>query len=194
MSGRSAVRRVTGIGAGLSLALGAVALLAACGGDGDGSGGEKTQPAATKAASTAASQPTAAASSSTLDACTLVTKAQIESAVGATVLDPKPEQVANLSSCSFDDPTSPIFSVVTVSVLTGARDGDAREIFDLAKKNGNDPQAVAGLGEDAFWDDVLSDLNIVQGKYEITIDVPGDSADPLSVAKEIAGKVLAKLP
>ncbi len=194
MSGRSAVRRVRGIGAGLSLALGAIALLAACGGGGDGSGGEKTQPAATKAATTAASQPTTAAPSSTVDACTLVTKAQIESAVGATVLDPKAEQLANLSSCSFNDPASPIFTVVSVSVFSGASTSDAKEIFDLGKRNANDPQPVTGVGEDAYWDDTLSDLNTVQGKYEITVDVPGDSADPLAVAKEIAGKVLAKLP
>ena len=196
MSDRSASRRGRGIGTGLVLALGAIVLLAACGG---GSDEEKTQPAATKAATTpaattGASQPTTAPPSSALDACMLVTKAEIEVAVGTTVLDPKPEQLANLSTCSFNDPATPIFTIASVSVLTGARDGDAREIFDMAKKNGNDPQPVAGVGEDAFWDDTLSDLNVVQGKYEITVDVPGDSADPLSVAKEIAGKVLAKLP
>lgn len=52
-----------------------------------------------------------------------------------------------------------------MSVFSAASADDANQIFDTAKRNANDPQAVAGLGEDAFWDATLGTLNVVQGKY-----------------------------
>ncbi len=184
----------------MPVALGAL-MLVACGGSSDNSkstAGPTTKaaaastPAATaRAAATAPAQAARAA----IDACKLVTKAEAEAASGATVGEPKPESAANLYTCRFEDTAPPNVPVVAVSVLAGIRDGDAKEVFDIAKKNGNDPQTVADLGDDAFWDDVLHSLNIVKGNYMLSVDVNLlQGGDPLTVAKTLAGTALGRLP
>ncbi len=200
MSVRWNAARVMGFGAGGLLVLGALVSLAGCGGGSSDDTGEPTTAPQTKAA-TAATDVTPGStarppsSSGEIDVCALVTKAEVEAAVGTAVLEPKAEQVANLASCSFSDPGAPVFGLVSVSVLTGSRAGDAQEIFDMAKRNANEPQAVSGLGQDAFWDDVLGTLNVVQDQYEVSVDVASiDNGDRMAAAKTVAAKVLGRLP
>lgn len=177
------------------LAVGALVLAGCGGGDSNGQQAKSTTAPPTKAAASPASTSPAQAPAGAIDACSLVTKAEVEAAAGVTVSDPKAETVANLSTCSFDDPAPPNFSVVDVSVLAGILDGDAQEVFDTAKKNGNDPQTVAGLGDDAFWDDVLGTLNVVKDNYLVGVDVASlDDGDRLTVAKTVAGNALGRLP
>jgi len=178
-----------------SIALGAL-LLVACGGGSSDNGTSTTAPTTKAGASTTAAKPAATAQSQAqIDACKLLTKAEVEAASGATIGEPKPESAANLYTCRFEDTAPPNIPVVAVSVLAGIRDGDAKEVFDMAKKNGNDPQTVSGLGEDAFWDDVLHSLNVVKGNYLLSVDVNLlEGGDPQAVAKTMAGKALGRLP
>jgi len=198
-------------------ALFALLLLAACGGDNEKStatpGGTHT-PAATAAAtgtrvatstSAARATQTAAAatrtatatpqpSSGTIDACSLLTKAEVEAAIGTSVTGPEPEQSANLVACNFNDPNTPIFHLVSVSVLIGENANDASDVYELAKSNAADAQTVGGIGNDAFWDSVLNGLEVLKGKYDIRIDVSPDGGDQLAIAKDLAAKVVARLP
>ena len=179
--------------------LSAALLLSACGG-GNTSTGDKTQPAAKAAtAATTRTSPTPTAQASPtgaeIDPCALVTRAEVEAAVGATVLDPKPERLANLASCSFHDPAAPIFSLASVNVFAAASESDAQEIFDLAKGNAADVQEVDGLGDDAYWDDILGTLQVLEGTYEISVDVAsGEGADQRRAAEDIAARALSRLP
>ena len=143
-------------GIGLAALLASAVALAACGGGGSGS---KSPTAAPSGGSTAAASPTgdaapaattqSQASSDEIDACTLISKADVEAAIGTAVLDPKPEQFPNLASCQFGDPGAPVFHLVSVTVVTESSAGDAKSLFDLGKSNANDPQTVDGVGEDA---------------------------------------------
>ena len=179
--------------------LSALLLLSACDGGGTTSTREKTQPP-TKTATTAATRTSPASTAQApagaeIDACALVTKAEVETAVGATVLDPKPERLANLASCSFNDSAAPVITAVSVNVFVAASESDAREIFDLAKRNAADVQEVDGLGDDAYWDDILGTLQVLQGTYEMSVDVASsEGADQKRAAEDIAAKALSRLP
>jgi hypothetical protein len=130
-----------------------------------------------------------------VDACALVSKAEVEAAVGAALLDGEPEQFANLSTCSYKDPASPIFTVAGLSVLVTASDSDAQEVFDLAKSNAAGVKEVDGLGDSSYWDDVLGTLQVVQGIYELSVDVASyEGTDQLSAAEDIARTALSRLP
>ena len=174
--------------------LSALLLLSACGGGGTTSTGEKTQPPA-KNATAATTRTSSTPAGAEIDPCALVTKAEIEVAVGTAVLDPKLERLANLASCSFNDPAAPIITAVSVNVFVAASESDAREIFDLAKRNAADVQEVDGLGDDAYWDDILGTLQVLQGTYELSIDVTSsEGADQKRAAEDIAAKALSRLP
>jgi hypothetical protein len=188
---------IVAVGAVMSLA--AAVSMAACG----GGSGSKSATAAPSGDSTTSVSPTTAAgaptppqaSSGEIDACALVSKSDVEAAIGKTVLDPKPQQFPGLASCDFNDPSAPVFRLAGVNVVTEANASDAQSLFDFGKSNANDPQKVDGVGEDAYWDATLNTLDTVQGKYEISIDVaPDEGVDTLTAAKAIAAKVLANLP
>jgi hypothetical protein len=180
------------------LVLGAAVLLAACGGDDPAAPDAVAHTATTSSATKATATPFPTARpdvADAIDACALVTKAEIESAVSATVLDGAPEQMANLATCSYKDPDAPISTVAGLSVFAAASASDAREVFDLAKRNAADVQEVDGLGDDAYWDDILGTLQVLEGTYEVGIDVASDEGvDQRAAAKDIANKALSRLP
>jgi hypothetical protein len=195
----TASRKATGVFLGVAVS---VVLLAACGGGSNDAtptsapataAAGDTTPAADATAGAPATPPQA--SSGEIDACTLVSKAEVEAAIGTTVLDPKPQQFPNLSSCDFNDPATPVFRLASVTVVTEPSGDGARSLFDLGKSNANDPQTIDGIGEDAYWDETLSTLDTLKGKYEVSVSVsPGEGVDKLTAAKAIAAKVVANLP
>jgi hypothetical protein len=131
-------------------------------------------------------------------ACALVTKAEVEAAVGTPVLAGVEEQLPQHSGCGFGDPDAPkiggkvVFRLVSVSVLTFATPSAAHDVFVMGKGNAATPQAVTGVGDEAFWDALLHTLWVRKGKYELSIDVP--KAGGLAAAKAIAAKALTQLP
>jgi hypothetical protein len=193
------------------LTLSGLVLLAACGGDDEeestatpsGTGApaatqtttgtqapaETASPAAEETATTAPQ-----ASGGEIDPCALLTKAEVEAAIGASVTEPEAEQVANLVACSYNDPETPIFSLVSVTVFIGENADQASDVYELTKDNAADAQSVGGIGNDAFWDSVLNGLEILEGKYDIRVDVSPDGWDARAVAEDLAAKVVDRLP
>lgn len=112
------------------------------------------------------------------------------------MLDPKPEGKAPLVGCRFEDPKHPGsgFEVVGLSVTIGTDTSDAKFAFDTGKRNSGGAPAVSGLGDDAYWADALSTLEVLKGKYDISIAVAPDIKDAQSVAKGLAAKVVSRLP
>jgi hypothetical protein len=180
-------------------------LLAAC-----GSGSETEKPAAAPAPGQSSAPPAAAAASQTpyvpVDACALLTRADVEALAGKKVLEGRKEELGELVTCAFGDPEAPqvagrpLSQVLTLSVMTG-REGSyyagpvaqAKDSFAMAKKNAAKAEAVTGLGDDAYWDSVLRKLAVVKGKHFVDVDVESDG-DPLKLAKAAATKALERLP
>ena len=186
--------------------LGGLLVIAACGGDNEEST-PSTQASGTPAATgtrTATGTPaaqatqtpaaTAGPSGAAIDPCSLLTKAEVEAAIGTSVLEPQREDIANLVTCSYNDPEAPIFRIVSVSVLIGENADQASDVYELAKDNAADAETVGGIGNDAFWDSVLNGLEVLEGKYDVRIDVSPDGGDELAIAKDLAAKVVDRLP
>lgn len=169
------------------------------------------QTKAETSSGTDASSPAGKASASTapfvpLDACSLLTRADVEAIAGKTVLDGRKEEVANLVSCSFGDPSAPqvggrsLGQVLTLSVMTGQEGtyyagavAQAKDAYLTARKNAGSVEAISGLGEDAYWDNVLHKLSFVKGRYLVDVDVESEG-DSRKVARAAATKTLERLP
>jgi len=154
----------------------------------------------------AAQKPAPAASTPPVNACALLTKADVESVAGKSVAAGRKEDAGPLTTCAYDDPTAPqvggrgISQVLTLAVMTGEAGAyykgptsQAKDSFEIARKNSASDETVTGLGDVAYWDKILRNLNVASGRYFVTVGVES-RADGLSVAKAAATKALAKLP
>ncbi len=188
---------VARVGVSTAVALCAVLPLAC----GDGGGGK------TKAAATATAAPASQAGPKEpfvpLDACSLLTKPEVEALVGRAAMEPTKEQIANLVRCAFGDPESPkvgsrpLTQVLTLAVFTGEEGAyyagpvaQARDSYETARKNAASTEAVAGLGESAYWDRTFKTLSAHKGQYWITAEVDGG----LDAARKVMGKAIERLP
>lgn len=136
---------------------------------------------------------TSQAGGGTLDACSLLTRAEVQTATKKPVLAPAKGQVANMASCGFGDPKDATSKVVDLNVLVAPNAADARRALAIAKSNAADVQPVAGLGDESYWDKYLRTLRVVKGRYQLDL-VLDSEAGGLETAKALAGKALARLP
>jgi hypothetical protein len=154
----------------------------------------------------AAQKPAPAASAPPVDACALLTKADVEGVTGKSVVAGRKEDAGPLTTCAFDDPTAPqvggrgISQVLTLAVMTGEAgayykgpNSQAKDSLEIARKNSASDETVTGLGEVAYWDKILRNLNAASGRYFVTVGVESRD-DGLTVAKAAATKAMAKLP
>ena len=136
----------------------------------------------------------------------MLSKEEVEVLTGKTVLDPLKEGLANLVTCSYGDPESPqlvpgraLSEILTLAVFTGKEGAyyagpvaQAKDSFEMGRKNAASSQKVNGLGDDAYWNETFHTLHIYKGKYELSVTVESDKG--LDLAKTVAEKALAKLP
>jgi hypothetical protein len=127
------------------------------------------------------------------DACSLLTGADVQAATKRPVRPAAKSVIANLATCTFDDPKDPTSKVLNLNVLISANGADAKKALAIAKSNAADVQPVAGLGEDAYWDKYLRTLRIVKGRYEVDL-VMDSEAGGLDAARALAAKALSRLP
>lgn len=138
-----------------------------------------------------------------VDACLLLTKAEVEGLVGRPALPGAKEQAANLVTCSFGDPEAPKIGgrpaaqVLTLAAFTGQEGAyaagpvaQARDAWETARRNAASAEAVAGLGESAYWDKTFKTLSVLEGRHFLSIETDGG----LETAKKAASKALARLP
>jgi len=149
--------------------------------------------------SVAQSAPAQSQSSAPVDACTLLTKTDLQAIVGKPVLDGMPDQAAELATCAYGNPSAPQVGgrptdvLVTLGVFTGAQPSQAKGAFDIAKKNAAEVDTVSGIGDEAFWDKYVRSLRVVKGNHLVDVSVGADLGD-LKTARAIAEQALAKLP
>ncbi len=105
-----------------------------------------------------------------IDACALLTKSEIQTALGGPVAEPeKTRETASISECRYTATNSPSRSVV-VNVLQP--DFTEQNVSSPAAKLFSDEmtravrsgsaQHLAGIGDDAFWDGLK--LHVLQGR------------------------------
>jgi hypothetical protein len=170
-------------------------VFSACGG-----GTSETSTATGQRASSASAAATARATSpaAIVDTCGLFTQAEVEAMLRRPVLAGQKDQAATLTMCSYGNPATPVVNgkptdvLLLLSVLTDELPNQSRGIFEIAKSNAAEVQAVSGLGEQAFWDNVGRVLRVVKGNHLVEASL-GSDLGGLDTARAIMEKMLAKL-
>jgi hypothetical protein len=134
-----------------------------------------------------------------VDACALFSKTEIQALIGRTPMDGRKNDVAELSSCAYGNPRAPLVNgqptdvLLTIAVFNGERPKQAREAYDIAKKNAADAKPISGVGDEAYWDEILRSLRVVKGNVGLNVTIAADLGG-LKTARAIAEKAVAKLP
>jgi hypothetical protein len=136
-----------------------------------------------------------------VNACSLLSKDEIEAITGRAVLEPREERAAELSICSYGDPESPkigdrpSIDIATLSVFSGGTGyyagplKQAQDGFEMIERNAGDVTPVESIGERAYW--TGDTLRALRGAYFIEVEVDSDSRE---MAENIATQMLAEIP
>jgi hypothetical protein len=146
------------------------------------------------------------------DACTLLTKEEIQAVQGEAFKDTKASHKSagglSVAQCYFELPTASNSVVLTVTrKADGGRDpsGSWREMFHpekprAKKEEGEEekgPLVVEGLGDEAFWTGsrVGGALYVLKGNCYLRISVggAGDQAQKIEKSKTLAESALKRL-
>ena len=142
-----------------------------------------------------------------LDACELLTKADVEAVYGSVVGEPNRKALGSgpfwVSMCNYDNAHTDA-PMLSVGLLVKAH-GDAagpETAYDahLAELRGQlgdavDMTPVAGVGARAGWSASTSQLTVFEGPYQLILTANGRFAgDRLAFAKQLADRVLPRLP
>jgi hypothetical protein len=142
-----------------------------------------TTPAASAPSQSAASAPGARATTgASIDACSLVTKAEVEAVLKQPVQEPAKSQDGNITNCKF--------GTFWVSLTTGSDVATAKQDHEFNKTvTSAAQQAVPGLGDDAFWNERVQGLWVLAGANQFSIQ----RAPNVQAATELARKALERL-
>lgn len=190
----------------------AAALLVACGGGGDdapatdsssppgasnssGGGGNTTNVSTGGGGAAATATRGTSSTSSAMDACQLVTKADAERTLGEPVNPGEGEQRRNnTSTCTYVSTGNYGAHVVFVYAGKGPNE---RPAYDLAKRTLSRPEPIQGLGDDAFainLDAPVTQIHFVKGDSYVTVAVTHLTAtDRAQRARALAAVALANL-
>jgi len=168
-------------------------VFSACGG-----GTSETSTAAGQRASSASAPAKATSPAAIVDTCGLFTQAEVEAMLRRPVLAGEKDQAATLTTCSYGNPATPVVNgkptdvLLVLSVLTDELPNQSKGVFEIAKSNAAEVQMVSGLGEQAFWDNVVRVLRVVKGNHLVEASL-GSNLGGLDTARAIMEKMLAKL-
>lgn len=152
-------------------------------------------PRVSPAQATAAPSPATPAAGDGPDPCALVTQPEAEAVLGGASAAPRTQRTALLSQCQYapagpnDDPTD----AVTVQIFPSSGPLTWPLRRDTFKKTNPTVQAVAGVGDEAFWVGDQSALFVTSRGVIFDVRVPGSGATALANAKALAQKAVARL-
>lgn len=151
--------------------------------------------AATSSSSASGTSSPASVQAATLDACSLLTKEEVEAVIGKTVNPVRTATSTDLFSCAYEDPEHKPQYFIAVTVFASTPSA-AKGLHEATKGGGRDQVPITGLGDDAYWDETLGgDLYVLKGKYAASMSVSAlDIEEPQEAAEALAPKLLARLP
>jgi hypothetical protein len=131
------------------------------------------------------SAPPSAAAGTAVDPCALVTSAEAAQALGAAVGDAERPKESNipprLATCRYVAQRGQGVAVMTVMVRLSDSASEARSGFRSAREQFPNAEAVAGLGDEAFW--IANQLNVLRGTVYVNITGDFDRATAQAVAE-----------
>jgi hypothetical protein len=192
------------------LALSGLLLMAACGGDDDeeATGTPSGTRASVGTASPAAEEPATAApqaSGGGLDPCALVTRADAEAVLGATLGEPERQTTGPFETCIYGDDAGNYVQVqVSENVYTESTFDDAMKA--AAEQVDIEAEPVSGLGDKAYW--LVGVLWVQKGDVTLDIlvqtpeltdlrlqgDAEGEKQESLRLTTDLAEKAVDALP
>ncbi len=179
-------------------------VLVACGGDDDG-GGDGGAATATLDSGDGADEETPEATveeegdddsgddsaADAVDACSLVTKDEAEAALGAPVGEGEAGEFPPVYNCRYQTED---FDILDVTVLVFDDDETAELAYEMALEI-NDYPEIGGLGERAYDSRPIGGVNVLQGRYELSVDVSaGESDEDFDTATGLAARAVDRLP
>lgn len=126
-----------------------------------------------------------------VDGCSLLTKEEVGAAIGKPVT-PINGTTGQVASCEYHNTARQPDKFLELIVYT-LTPSQAKGVFEGLKGGGRDQVAVAGIGDDAYWDKTFG-LSVLKGRYKIGISVMEPDVDGLKVARALAPKLLSRLP
>ena len=141
-----------------------------------------------------------------VDACALLTKADVDAVYGSVVGEPSVKELGSgpfwVSMCNYDNAhtDAPMLSIGLSVKAHGAADpaqAYADYVDELRRELGEVavPLPVEGLAGPAGWDADTGQLTVFVGPYQIILTANGRFAgDRLSFARQIAERVSGRLP
>lgn len=123
---------------------------------------------------------------SDFDACSLLTADEIAGVIGVAVDEGERFESPPNYDCQWLGDAGGI----DVLVFTGERD-DVRSYFEIGHE---DDDEVDGVGEGAYWNDALQDLEVLAGNYSVSVSAAGTGDLTLDEAKDLAQRAIGNLP
>lgn len=173
-------------------------LAVGCGGGDGGSAGSGENGGQPAAEDSAAGPP--------LQACDLLTTADVEAVLGGTVDEPRQtarddeERQFWMSQCDYYSPQQERGAGLMVQSSADADPVKALEAHVTSLKDSlgdaYEVQTIAGVGGAAVWDGSVKQLTIFDGSHMLMVTVTGsgDEGAALETAKALAAQALARLP
>jgi hypothetical protein len=140
---------------------------------------------------------TAIGGSHDIEACELLTRSEIESALGR----PVPEGLKDSGSagemtyshCTYFKDKEAQLTTLLLTVWTYKSKAVLQEGFDAGIKAAGDAERVNGLGDGAYWWKSKNTFFVAKDKYMVSI-LLGEEVAKIEAAKKIAGMVVKRLP
>ncbi|MBL7696540.1 MAG: hypothetical protein JNK79_00205 [Chitinophagaceae bacterium] len=130
-----------------------------------------------------------------VDACGLITKSEVQSAIGTSVLAPLKDEGKlgdiPFSHCTFKKNSDLIALLLTI--YTYKSKDEVKKLFESSMKQVGGTEPVSGLGDGAYWWKSKNSLFVIKDKYMVTI-LLGPETGELKAAKSIGEIVVKKMP
>ena len=128
-----------------------------------------------------------------IDVCALLTKEEVEAVIGMPAGSAQPEEsAAPYFGCRYEE--DGISQMVSIGLFAW---GDAEEAEASFEFGADQYPAVEGIGDRAYDSQPIDDVNVLVGRYELSVGlyfVSDDDEAELAMASELAALALGRLP